>query len=130
MVFQSAESSLYGGSPCYRTLNDTPVELKVESGAETVPCLTFRHIFNCLSNFGRPGNRSGCLGDLVSGPGSIPGPGEGLLRGLWTQKQNNKNNILLLVPKRCLRFPSVPVGIGTFNLEISTLVSRTRLRRR
>ncbi len=38
-----------------------------------------------MSKFGRPGNRSGWLGDFVSGPwGSIPGPGEGLLRGFWT----------------------------------------------
>ncbi len=28
------------------------------------------------------------FGDLVSGPwGSIPGPGEGLLRGFWTPEQ-------------------------------------------
>jgi hypothetical protein len=44
--------------------------------------LTFRLIFCFLSNFGRRGNRSGWLGDFVSGPtGSILGPGERLLRG-------------------------------------------------
>ncbi len=43
-------------------------------------CLTSRLIFYFV-----------LLGDLVAGPqGSIPGPGEGLLRGFWSPGENQK----------------------------------------
>jgi hypothetical protein len=38
------------------------------------------------------------FGDLVSGPqGSIPGPGEGLLRGSWTPPNIRKSHIFVII---------------------------------
>jgi hypothetical protein len=50
--------------------------------------------FICMLNFDRPGSPSGWLWDLVSGHwGSIPGPGEELLKGFWTPPNHQKTHI-------------------------------------
>ncbi len=61
------------------------------------------------------------FGDLVPGPwGSIPGPGEGVLRGFWTP-QNNKKYTFLLGPKGRLRRVVVRVSLVPTNTPCPAL---------
>jgi hypothetical protein len=78
----------------------------------------------------KPGTH-GYSGEGMAGPGYTRGPG--ITVGRRAVGALNDTLVEFKVefkepePKP---FPSVPVGAGTFNLERSTLVSRTRPRRR
>ena len=53
-----------------------------------------------LSNCGRPGDRWGWRGDLVSWAlGVDPGPRRGAFEGVLDPPKNNRTNVFLLVPK-------------------------------